>query len=457
MTVKLIGNPDIEVDLLEKSLFIKGEEIIEGNAFRVDLFGGSFQVTREWLISFARYNWDIPKEHVDKITFIRFAKTWSPFRKTNKRYEIPVFDEPMVSEDGYAIIPTDFEYEISREGVIRNRKTKRIAPLYEKDYLFCSLKGEERLHRTVALVWCYNENFETRPIVNHKDGNKLNPHADNLEWSSFSENAIHAFKEGLRDDNKPCVMRNIFTGEVTEFYSVSAVAYEFGLGFESAFAYLKRKMRQSPFMKEYEFVLKGDPWEIPLGGIKGVRGRYLFTIEKPNGEVVYRTNIPKIISEFKLWNLPSWSKDCVVERMKEEHPDWSISVIDYFRAGEYQVKNLQTGEVIDFVKPAEVSWLIGVPRQTINKWLTEKQFNVNHNGWVFREKSSSEWDEVFPKPNSKKAVLVTDINTGKVSEFESVIAAASHFGINKRSVGRRILSGSLFESKKFSYKPQHPS
>jgi hypothetical protein len=51
-----------------------------------------------------------------------------------------------------------------------------------------------KVHRLVAqayLVAC------DKPHVNHKDGNKLNNCASNLEWVTPKENKIHAFKIGL--------------------------------------------------------------------------------------------------------------------------------------------------------------------------------------------------------------------------------------------------------------------
>lgn len=45
------------------------------------------------------------------------------------------------------------------------------------------------VHRPVAKYWIPNP--ENKPYVNHKDLNKTNNSADNLEWVTNSENVIH--------------------------------------------------------------------------------------------------------------------------------------------------------------------------------------------------------------------------------------------------------------------------
>ena len=58
-------------------------------------------------------------------------------------------------------------------------------------------KGKhKRVHRLVADAFC--EKRAECEEVNHKDGNKLNNAADNLEWCTKSENMIHAYKLGLQ-------------------------------------------------------------------------------------------------------------------------------------------------------------------------------------------------------------------------------------------------------------------
>ena len=46
------------------------------------------------------------------------------------------------------------------------------------------------VHRIVAVMFIDNPNGY--PCVNHKDGNGENNHVNNLEWCTFSDNAIHS-------------------------------------------------------------------------------------------------------------------------------------------------------------------------------------------------------------------------------------------------------------------------
>lgn len=60
-------------------------------------------------------------------------------------------------------------------------------------------KGKQRrvmLHILVAEHFLSPVDGKTQ--VNHKDGDKNNPHVDNLEWCTQSENQLHAFATGLQ-------------------------------------------------------------------------------------------------------------------------------------------------------------------------------------------------------------------------------------------------------------------
>lgn len=55
-----------------------------------------------------------------------------------------------------------------------------------------NFRKKRPVHRLVAEAF-----LGTGEEVNHKDGNKLNNHINNLEWCTRAENHIHALENGL--------------------------------------------------------------------------------------------------------------------------------------------------------------------------------------------------------------------------------------------------------------------
>lgn len=85
-------------------------------------------------------------------------------------------------------------YEIYSNGDVINITTnkKLSGSIGEHGYKYYRLTSEGKkkmqyAHRLVAEAFLPNP--DNLPVVNHKDGNKLNNAVENLEWVTYSENS----------------------------------------------------------------------------------------------------------------------------------------------------------------------------------------------------------------------------------------------------------------------------
>lgn len=104
---------------------------------------------------------------------------------------------------------TDGKYEVSNLGHVRT-KGKRPGLLtltkQKSGYRYAMIQlnnGKQkncRVHRLVAEHFLPNP--DNMKEVNHKDGNKDNNRADNLEWCTRSHNVKHSFDMGLKQPHR---------------------------------------------------------------------------------------------------------------------------------------------------------------------------------------------------------------------------------------------------------------
>ena len=122
-----------------------------------------------------------------------------------------------------------------------------------KHYLFVGLnKGEQRtlrnIHRLVAEAFVPNpHNYE---YVNHKDEDKLNNLADNLEWCTMAENNFYGGHvertQSANIANRQAIEQVDASGNVVAtFESITSAAHQTGIPISSVSQCLSGKLRQT--------------------------------------------------------------------------------------------------------------------------------------------------------------------------------------------------------------------
>lgn len=148
-------------------------------------------------------------------------------------------EHPLYPGFFYPPFKTTPEIVVNNEGIVIDpiRGVKRKINDTPKGYLTTFLKVNDKnfnfaLHRLVAFI------FKNRPErhldkdfcelqVNHEDGNKHNNKSSNLEWVDGYENMDHARENGLFSNDKPVLVKNVETGVITKYRSVSYCARYF--------------------------------------------------------------------------------------------------------------------------------------------------------------------------------------------------------------------------------------
>lgn len=118
-------------------------------------------------------------------------------------------------------------YYINREGKIYSNFTKQYLNIIINVYPIVNLQknniGLKRaVHRLVAETFISNPN--NYKVVNHIDGNKLNYHVDNLEWTTHSKNTKHAHQIGLINKFTKKLIRIDVDNNEIEYNSITEAA-----------------------------------------------------------------------------------------------------------------------------------------------------------------------------------------------------------------------------------------
>ncbi len=240
--------------------------------------------------------------------------------------------------DEYRVIPGYDAYVVTCEGIVLStERNLELSRYLLNGYLIVntfrgSLTETLPVHRAVALAWVDNPDPEQFVMVNHKDGDPLNNHYSNLEWTDASGNNYHAINSGLRSDNIPCKVRDFYTGNVMEFSSMAQAAEFMGFPKDTPYVSLRPKMFGKLLNGRFEFRQSGDeaPWFYESRTSLVKPSRYMVKVTLPTGELKEVYSTTSFLKDFQLYGSRSKSIPTLVEYAAEMYPDHQFVVLDSY-------------------------------------------------------------------------------------------------------------------------------
>lgn len=171
---------------------------------------------------------------------------------------------------GFCYIPGYSRYLINLKGELLSPTSGKLLEHYSdaNGYLMYGVQpdvGQRTvvgMHRLLALAWMdYPTNVNSLDI-NHKDTDTSNNDPDNLEWVTRSRNNFHAHENGL-SNSISLKVRDISTGDISEYYSASFAATHLGCNGETILNRIKGGVDGKVYDgMQYKLSSDNTPWVI---------------------------------------------------------------------------------------------------------------------------------------------------------------------------------------------------
>lgn len=329
-----------------------------------------------------------------------------------------------------------------------------------------NLKGDVRLHisRHRAMLLAFNrvpDNIESL-VANHIDGIPGNDTIDNLEWVTRSGNIDHAFKAGLRSDNKPVLIRHILKKQVLEFHSVAEAARFMNCNDRG----LNHMLNQRPFgavnSRGYQIKYKDDsrdwiehnnPEEVMQKAIQriGIKARNCLTYEEHYfssfGEAGRFTGVKDASIGYRLKKgdyspLHGWQ---FIPEDMDKFPDFTLVQYEATLAPsniKVEARNLLTGEKCQFQSIAKARDS-AIGNKGLSMRLRLGQQPILPNGWQFKRENDDWMDIENPEETIYSCqTLVSGRNeeTGEIVVANNATEMGLLLNLNPRIIRKNALA-----------------
>lgn len=344
-------------------------------------------------------NWCI-QNNLSKSKYVKNGISSAALGKRNQslgyKWEYEIVDNLLLENEIWKEIPSNLingykNIHISSFGRIKYTDDTISNGYKFNNYVGISIGGKNYLlHRLVSKV--FFNNSENKPIVNHKDGNKLNAKSDNLEWVSYKENSIHAYETGLNKNVKPVIQFDIKMNKLNEFKSLNEASRFLNIKASCIGSNCKGKIK---ITSGFRFIFKEDY----------------------NIETDYTSNFKKHINN------------------KE--------IIQF---------DLNFNKLGEFNSVTEACKILNIKRAGIDDCCNGNQ--KTSNGFIFMFKKNYDCKKKYTIEKKTKSIKIVqfDVDMNKIEEFNSITEASNKLKLNDANIiscckGKRKTTGNF----KFMY------
>lgn len=465
---KVVGNENYQIDSKRNITRVDGNPSEYNNkdkGITISLYGIIYKVEREWLYWLSYFKLELPKKVQHKITEYRFSKFSDKGSKSDGE-RIVYFNNPVYIDDEFRIIPRYPRYSINKFGVVKRLYSnyinypKIIDKKENSKYLFIGIVDQAKIrlgknvptHRLMGLTWVHNDDWFNNVVIDHKDDNKSNCIATNLHWVTHKKNNILAVYSGLNKTANGISIRNIKTGEINTFPSMTKACLFMG---RSIIDLQKSPLRADKIYKtklgEYEIKKSNDKREwYYINNRKRLTGdTYRIIITNEDGSIDIYTSSKEFKEKEFTYN-GVISLENLIIKFKKEFPNRKITIkkLKNKRLQGIEVKNVKTGIIKRYNNSKLASMDINMPVPNISK-LRLSEGRVMFDNYVIRTASLEPWPLYKEREykNKKIKVIINDIEKNNTFIYNSFREASNKLDISRTRLNTLILHKRIYNGR----------